>query len=148
MATTNPTLKEIGEERQKRLAEERAARGEDDEETPMVQPDDGEGEPQKKEEEKELTPSEYMRRAINQQKEMNEIRQRRLNNQENNEEVLNPDDVGEMTIEEMNRRQYGLITYFTCTYFWIYALICSVIIVIAQVCKSRDPCGIDVILWV
>lgn len=45
MATTNPALKEIGEDRQKRLAEERAARGEDDEATPMVPPDDGEGEP-------------------------------------------------------------------------------------------------------
>ena len=64
MATTNPTLKEIGEERQRRLAEERAARGEspDDEAQPMIAPKSDEE--QKEKEEEELSPSENMRKAV------------------------------------------------------------------------------------
>jgi len=51
-------------------------------------------------------------------------------------------------MEEMNRRQYGMITYITCTYFWIYALICVIIIIAAELSKNKEPCGINVIFWV
>ena len=54
-----------------------------------------------------------------------------------------------MLIEDIERRRYSQIAYLACTYFWIYAAICFLIILLCEIYRhTTNQCGIDVIFWI